>query len=71
MRIWANLSTFMVEAKAPSGDFIFEYCISRSLRIPEMAIDDLDIHPDFYIDKSIGENRWIDFVSDRLKEWVE
>ncbi|GHE36018.1 S41 family peptidase [Sphingobacterium griseoflavum] len=61
----------MVEARSPSGDFIFEYCISRSLRIPEMAVDDLGIHPDFYLDKTVGENRWVDFVSDRFREWSE
>ncbi len=60
----------MVEAISPTGDFIFEYCISRSLRIPEMAVDDLGIHPDFYLDKSIPENRWIDFVQERLNEWT-
>lgn len=60
----------MVEATSSTGDFVFEYCISRSLRIPEMAVDDMGIHPDFYLDKAITENRWVDFVSDRLKEWL-
>lgn len=59
----------MIEATSPTGDFVFEYCISRSLRIPEMEVDDMGIHPDFYLDKSIGEHKWVDFVSDRLNEW--
>lgn len=59
----------MIEATSPTGDFVFEYCISRSLRIPEMEVDDIGIHPDFYLDKAIGEHKWVDFVSDRLNEW--
>ncbi|WP_037502972.1 S41 family peptidase [Sphingobacterium deserti] len=59
----------MIEATSPTGDFIFEYCISRSFRIPDMAVDDMGIHPDIFLDKTIGENHWIDYVSDVLKEW--
>lgn len=53
----------MVEAKEPAGNFIFEYCISRSLRIPEFPVDDMGLHPDFYLDRSIPENEWVDYVS--------
>nr|WP_199162163.1 S41 family peptidase [Elizabethkingia sp. ASV34] len=59
----------MVEATPPSGDFVFEYCISRSLRIPELPVDDLGIHPDFYIDKTIPEDQWVDFTSNTMKNW--
>jgi C-terminal processing protease CtpA/Prc len=53
----------MIEAKDPDGNFIFEYCISRSLRIPEFPVDDMGLHPDFYLDQSIPETEWIDFTS--------
>lgn len=53
----------MVEAKDPAGNFIFEYCISRSLRIPEFPVDDMGLHPDFYLDRSIPETEWVDYTS--------
>lgn len=60
----------MVEAESPSGDFIFEYCISRSLRVPEMTVDDMGIHPDFYIDRTIPQDGWVDFVDQTMKAWL-
>ena len=59
----------MVEAVSPTGDFLFEYCISRSLRIPEMAVDDMGIHPDFYLDRTIPEDQWVDVVQETLMGW--
>lgn len=56
----------MVEAKDPAGNFIFEYCISRSLRIPEFPVDDMGMHPDFYLDQGIPETEWVDYTSDIL-----
>lgn len=53
----------MVEAKDPAGNFIFEYCISRSLRIPEFPVDDMGLHPDFYLDRTIPETEWVDYTS--------
>lgn len=53
----------MIEAVEPHGNFVFEYCISRSLRIPEFPVDDMGIHPDFYLDKSIPENEWVNYTS--------
>ena len=35
----------------------------RILRIPDMAIDEKGLQPDYYIDKSIPDYKWIDFVS--------
>lgn len=52
----------MVEAKDPAGNFIFEYCISRSLRIPEFPVDDMGLHPDFYLDRAIPETEWVDYT---------
>jgi C-terminal processing protease CtpA/Prc len=51
---------------SPCKDFRLAYSVSKSLRIPEMAIDDSGIQPDFYIDKSIPQDKWIDFVNNVL-----
>lgn len=53
----------MIEANDPQGNFVFEYCISRSLRIPEFPVDDMGLHPDFYLDQSIPENEWVNYTS--------
>lgn len=53
---------------SPCGEFQLGYCLSKSLRIPEMAIDDKGIPPDYYIDKSIPKYGWIDFVINVLGE---
>lgn len=56
----------MVEITDPENNFIFEYCISRSLRIPEFSVDDIGLHPDFYLDRFIPENEWVNYVSSIL-----
>ena len=38
------------------------YGLSRSRRIPDMAIDAKGIQPDYYIDKTIPSENWIDFT---------
>lgn len=48
---------------SPCKEFKLGYSLSKSLRIPDMAIDEKGIQPDYYIDKSIPEYKWIDFVS--------
>jgi len=48
---------------SPCGDFKIFYTLSRSKRIPEMAIDGIGIQPDFYIDKTIPKYEWINFVT--------
>ncbi len=56
------------KAVSPCGDFALWYALSKSRRIPEMAIDDFGIQPDFYIDKEIPEYKWIEFVVDMLNQ---
>lgn len=53
---------------SPCGEFQLGYCLSKSLRIPEMAIDDKGIQPDYYIDKNISKYRWIEFVQNILNQ---
>ncbi len=43
----------------PSKNFKLAYTTSRSYRMPEMAIDDYGIQPDYYFDNSIPEYEWI------------
>lgn len=52
---------------SPCKDFELGYCLTRSLRIPKMTIDDKGIQPDFYLDPSIPQHQWIPFVVDALK----
>lgn len=52
---------------SPNKDFVLVYALSKSLRIPEMTIDDKGVQPDYYIDKEIPEEQWIDFVIENLK----
>ncbi|MEL6305907.1 MAG: peptidase S41, partial [Bacteroidota bacterium] len=56
----------MYFAKSPCGDFELGYSLSKSLRIPEMAIDGKGIQPDYYMDPNIPSHNWIGFVQDYL-----
>lgn len=47
---------------SPSGNYQLGYSLTKSKRIPEMAIDEHGIAPDFYINKSVKPYEWIDFV---------
>ncbi|WP_421811622.1 S41 family peptidase [Flagellimonas sp.] len=58
----------MYFVNSPCGELELGYCLSRSMRIPEMTIDDKGIQPDFYMDKTIPVYQWIDFVAESLKE---
>ena len=52
----------------PSKQFTLGYSLSKSMRIPEMTIDEKGIQPDYYIDKSVPKNKWIEFVNNILNE---
>ncbi len=53
----------MYFVKSPCEEFELGYSLSKSMRIPEMAIDSKGIQPDFYIDKSIPDYKWLQFVN--------
>lgn len=57
----------VVDAISPSGDFELLYCMSKSLRIPGMVIDDRGIQPDFYMDKDIPVEDWVKYITDIFK----
>lgn len=53
-------------ADSPCKDFRLAYSVTKSLRVPEMTVDNDGIQPDFYIDESISNDKWIDFVENIL-----
>ena len=57
----------MYSVKSPCEKFELGYSLSRSMRIPELIIDNIGFQPDYYIDKSISKYEWIEFVSNILK----
>ncbi len=56
----------MYFVKSPCEEFELGYSLSRSMRIPEMTIDDKGIQPDYYLDKSIPKYEWLEFVTKLL-----
>ena len=52
--------------ESPSKEFQLWYCISKSHRIPKMTIDEIGIQPDYYLDETIYQNRWVEFVTEIL-----
>ncbi len=53
---------------SPCNEFQLGYCLSKSLRIPDMAIDDKGIQPDYYIENEISKYRWIEHVQTILNQ---
>jgi len=58
----------MYRVPSPCGNFELSYGLTRSMRIPHMAIDDKGIAPDYFIDKDIPKHQWIDFALKVLSE---
>lgn len=57
----------MYYVNSPDGIFQLGYCLTRSMRIPDFTIDNKGIQPDFYIDKSIPQYEWNEFVKTQLE----
>ncbi|WP_296145856.1 S41 family peptidase [uncultured Flavobacterium sp.] len=58
----------MNDAVSPDGNFELSYCRSKSYRIPEMAIDGKGIQPDYYLDESIADKDWAEYVRKIVEE---
>ena len=58
----------MASIESPCKEFKLWYCMSRSMRIPGMTIDDIGLQPDFYLDKTIPQHKWVDFVNEILNQ---
>jgi hypothetical protein len=53
----------MYFVESPCKEFQLGYSLSRSMRIPDFTIDEKGIQPDYYLDKSIPQYEWTDYVS--------
>ena len=58
----------MYEVASPCKEFELGYGLSRTMRIPDMAIDEIGIEPDYYIDETIPQHKWVEYVNDILKQ---
>jgi hypothetical protein len=61
----------LVSAISPCKEFRLEYGISRSVRLriaPEQAIDEIGIAPDYYLDETIPQYKWIEYVNEMLNQ---
>lgn len=56
----------MYSATSPCGVVLW-YCLSKSLRIPDMAIDDKGIQPDYYLDGEIPQQQWVQHAEDSFE----
>ena len=54
--------------KSPCKEFRLWYSLSRSLHIHDFAIDDIGVQPDYYLDKTIPQNKWVEFVNEMLNQ---
>ncbi len=52
-------------AISPCQQYQLAYCLSRSMRIPQLTIDEKGIQPDYFIDRSVPPYQWLDFVLER------
>lgn len=51
---------------SPCKDFELYYGLSRTIRIPDFAIDDIGLQPDYFIDRTVKDYQWVDFVAETL-----
>ena len=58
----------LLSIESPCNEFRLWYCFSRSLRIPDFAIDDVGLQPDYYLDKTIPQYKWVEFVNEVLNQ---
>ena len=53
---------------SPCNEIILNYALSKSLRLPDFAIDEIGIQPDYFIDKDIPSYKWVTHVNKVLKQ---
>ena len=56
-----------IKTDSPSGAFTLHYSLTKSLRIPHMAIDGVGIQPDYYIDEEIPIYEWTSYTQKILE----
>jgi hypothetical protein len=52
---------------SPDGLFFLGFSMSKSYRIPHLAIDDVGVQPDHFLDEGIPEEEWIEYVREVLE----
>jgi hypothetical protein len=57
----------MYSVESPCKEFKLWCCLSKSHRIPDMTIDDKGIQPDYFLDNTIPQYKWVDFVKEVLR----
>ncbi|TKB04775.1 peptidase S41 [Alteromonas portus] len=57
----------MYKTDSPSGVFTLHYSLTKSLRIPHMAVDGVGIQPDYYIDEELPLYEWTSFTRNVLE----
>ena len=57
----------VVWVASPCNEFELVYGVSRSLRLPEMVIDEIGIAPDYHLD-SIPRYKWVQYVNEILNQ---
>lgn len=52
----------------PDGKFVLYLAMTASNRYPDYIIDNVGIQPDYYIDDTIDESDWIDYVKSVIED---
>ncbi len=61
-------ATNVNEVTSPNGKFTLYYTLAISNRVPNYLIDDIGIQPDIYIDETISDIDWVDFVQKHIEQ---
>jgi C-terminal processing protease CtpA/Prc len=57
----------MNEVESPDGKYMLRYGVSKSNRAPVYCIDGVGIQPDYFLDESLPEGDWIEYVQKILE----
>ena len=57
----------VISAESPCKEFRLWYCWSRSMNLPEF-IDDIGLPPDYYIDETVPQYKWVEYVNEILNQ---
>ncbi|MEL6696407.1 MAG: S41 family peptidase [Bacteroidota bacterium] len=58
----------MTATVSPCGNYQLAYALSKSQRIPNMAVDGHGVQPDYFIDSTIPPFQWISFAQKILSQ---
>ena len=55
---------------SPCGELELVYCMAIDSSARYIPLDDIGVQPDFLIDSSIPDNKWVDHVNDIMQNWT-